>query len=109
MADRSVSVPMTLSDLDRSDASNHFSCGSNNADSVKPNYCICRNASRGLSATADEFLVILVFIGSDEIIFISRNILILVHIKQLSVSVCLYQFCFARLFLHKSVTLAPGP
>ena len=64
-----MSVPMTLNDLDRSDASNHFSGGSNTADSVKPNYCICTNASRGLSATADEFLVILVFIGSDEIIF----------------------------------------
>ena len=33
MADRSVSVPMTSSDLDRSDASNHFfQADLNNAD-----------------------------------------------------------------------------
>ena len=53
-----MSVPMTLSDLERPDARNQFffQADLNNAGWVKPRYRTCTNASHGLSATA-EFLV----------------------------------------------------
>ena len=59
MADRSVSVPMTLSDLERPNVRNQFfsQADFNNVGWLgQPRHCICTNASRGLSATAG-FLV----------------------------------------------------
>jgi len=60
MADQSVSVPMTLSDLERPNALNQFfQADLNNAGTAWQNDKFDRitlNASRGLSATA-EFLV----------------------------------------------------
>ena len=49
---------MTLSDPERPDARNQiFLVDLNNAGLGQPRHCICSNASRGLSATA-EFLVL---------------------------------------------------
>ena len=59
MAGRFVSVPMTLSDLEKPDMKiNFFQVDLNNAGYIvgQPRDCICTNASCGLSTTA-EFLV----------------------------------------------------
>ena len=61
MADRSVSVPMTLNDLEMPDAKNQFFSRRiliTLVRSMQPRHCNCTNASRGLSATA-VFLVLL--------------------------------------------------
>ena len=56
MAGRSVSVPMTLSDLERPNVRNQFFSGGRRWLG-QPRHCICTNASRDLSAIA-EFLVL---------------------------------------------------
>jgi len=58
-----------------------------------------------------NIFILVFFYSSHAIIFVfilfsSQNILVLVH-HQTAVK-SLYQFCSARLFLHKSVTLTPS-
>jgi len=59
MTDRSVSVPMTLSDHER--PMNYFFRPFFITLVGEPRHCICTNASRGLPATA-EFLVSIEYI-----------------------------------------------